>query len=261
MLIVREQFYRQYFRFSRMHKPEKIILMFGHMRSGSTLLTKILCSNPEILGYGETHVYYESTKDIEFASGKILFVLREWIKNNKGMTDNTNYFFDKVLHNSLMPKEDSPLFLNDNIKIIFLIRESEGTLSSILNMPQLKLSDERSACDHYTKRLDRLAQFGEFLQGKKPYFCMTYQQVLYDTSNLFGRLEEFLGLTHPLTEDYEVILNRSGAGDSSAKLLSGRINREKNNKSDIIISKQILEEAKASFNKTLATLSSASVLF
>ncbi|MGV2388843.1 MAG UNVERIFIED_CONTAM: sulfotransferase [Microcystis novacekii LVE1205-3] len=35
------------------------------MRSGSSLLTHILNSNPEIIGFGETHLVYESEQDFK----------------------------------------------------------------------------------------------------------------------------------------------------------------------------------------------------
>jgi len=46
-------------------QPYRILLILSHMRSGSSLLTHLLNSNPEIIGYGETHIQYASEQDFK----------------------------------------------------------------------------------------------------------------------------------------------------------------------------------------------------
>ena len=44
-------------------QPQQKILLLGHMRCGSSLLSNILATNPEITGYGETHLDYQTPGD------------------------------------------------------------------------------------------------------------------------------------------------------------------------------------------------------
>ncbi|MDY7013544.1 MAG: sulfotransferase family protein, partial [Cyanobacteriota bacterium] len=46
-------------------QPYRVLFILSHMRSGSSLLTHILNSNPEIIGYGETHLQYSSEADFK----------------------------------------------------------------------------------------------------------------------------------------------------------------------------------------------------
>jgi hypothetical protein len=49
---------------NHLSSAEKLLLL-GHMRCGSSLLTHILVDNPEIAGYGETHTRYNTSNDFE----------------------------------------------------------------------------------------------------------------------------------------------------------------------------------------------------
>ena len=123
-----------YFRFNGAYKPNQFIIILGHIRAGSSLLTKLLCNNPRILGYGETHLCFGSYTDMEAVSGKILFVLRKWISKSKAEMDDVEFFLDKLPHNYLIPEDRLDFLLNDNIRIIFLIRDPEESLSSIMRL-------------------------------------------------------------------------------------------------------------------------------
>ncbi len=262
---VRRQFYSQYYNFSHTHKPDKFIILFGHQRAGSTLLTKILCSNPEILGYGETHLPYKSNKDIKTISGKILYVFRKWLKNNPTQVEKIKFFFDKSLFNYYVLTDEPTFFLDDTIHIIFLLREPQGAIPSIMNLARLDPHDkpkkyERGACDYYIARLNGMVEYATFFRkNKKPFLTVTYQQIICDTKNLFSQLEGFLGLSHALSEEYDMSMNRIGSGDQSENLLSGKINRNKKSKPNIVISEEIMQEAQCAYDDALGKLLSAGV--
>jgi len=92
----------------------KFIFLCSHMRSGSSLLTHILVSNPEIIGYGETHINYSSEANLNELVKKVY----SKVKNYKM---DENYVLDKVLHNNKF--EDYHFLTSDHIKTIFLLRE------------------------------------------------------------------------------------------------------------------------------------------
>ena len=79
--------------------PYRILFVLSHMRSGSSLLTHILNSNPEIIGYGETHLDYESEKDFKALMFRVYWRLRD-------LNMNHTYLLDKVLHDHKFLNED-----------------------------------------------------------------------------------------------------------------------------------------------------------
>ena len=52
-------------------KLDRILFVLSHMRSGSSLLTHILNTNNEIIGYGETHIKYSSELDFKALLSKV----------------------------------------------------------------------------------------------------------------------------------------------------------------------------------------------
>jgi hypothetical protein len=221
------------------------------MRAGSSLLSRLLCNNPQILGYGETYMNYGSESDLEAMSGKIMYVLREWLSENESERIETAYFLDKLVHNYLIEDGQSDLLLNEKFQIVFLLREPEGTLPSIM---RLLSWDEQSACKYYVDRIDRLVEYGQCLLGEKPFFFTTYQDILHDTDEVFQGVETFLHLEHPLSEKYQMTTKRGG--DQSDNLASGKIIRDKKKQSDIVISPEILEKANVSYQNALAFFAS-----
>ncbi len=113
-------FYRGAFHGSQSYQ---FIFILSHMRSGSSLLTKIVSNNPEVNGYGETHLRYLSRKDFGSSTGKILFVNRGSTK-----TGRERYILDKLLHNYLLPLEKTYLLFEKKVHVIFLIRKPKNQL-------------------------------------------------------------------------------------------------------------------------------------
>lgn len=106
-------------------KPHDFAFILSHMRSGSSLLSQILNSSSEVASAGEFHIAYSSKQDLYRLSLRTHLYFRKYNLNKKIITD-------KILHNHL-PISDS--FLNSqHVKnFVFLIREPNGTLKSLIN--------------------------------------------------------------------------------------------------------------------------------
>lgn len=248
--VARKQFYRSYFKFNKFPHPNQYVLILSHMRAGSSLLSRLLCNSPQILGYGETYMHYGADSDLDAMSGKVLYVLRKWLSENGDEKSDATYFLDKLVHNYLIKEGESDLLLNEKFHLVFLLREPEGALPSTMRLLNW---DEQSSCKYYVDRIDRLVEYGQKINGKKPFFFIAYQDILHDTDKVFQGVEEFLKLKQPLTEDYQMTTKRGG--DQSDNLASGKIIRDKKKQTDIVISPEILEKANVSFNKALAFFS------
>ena len=95
-------------------EPLAHLFILGHMRCGSTLLTNILCSHPEVIGFGETRTVYESERDFTKLVWKV-----HWTHRRFRVTQ--TYALDKLLHNHQLP--DPALLDRRPHKLIFLSRE------------------------------------------------------------------------------------------------------------------------------------------
>jgi len=132
------------------NKPLKILLLLSHMRSGSSLLTHILNSNSEIIGYGETHLEYSSELDLKKLMLKVYFHGQEFttIQDVEKLKMSEKYVLDKVLHNNKFLTAD--FLASDKIVTIFLLREPKRSLKSILELkPQWS---ESQVLNYYVER-------------------------------------------------------------------------------------------------------------
>lgn len=195
----------------------QFIFILSHMRSGSSLLTKLISNNPQVNGYGETHLGYRSPKDFGSSIGKILFVNRQSTKSGR-----ERYFLDKLLHNYLLPLENMSLLVEKNVRVIFLIREPKESIASMIN--NLKMTAEESY-NYYMGRLEMLERYSEILSVSSQPVMVTYKQILGQTDAVFKLLERYLDLSAPLQEAYELTTKPEYGSDPSPNLASGRILR------------------------------------
>ena len=128
---------------------DRCIFLLGHMRCGSTALSGILCARPEISGYGETHIAYDSAA----ALGLLSLNLRKYESQKPG----ADWFFDKVLHNAYDALPAARYFES---RAIFLVREPEVSIRSIRNLfakiGSEEYASDAAAADYYADRIDRL---------------------------------------------------------------------------------------------------------
>ena len=215
-----------------------IVIILGHMRSYSTLLSHILGSSDEICGYCETHTYYNRP---DFYN-----TLRQRIEINTSENIAGKYLLDKILHQRYQPhlilKQYKP-------KLICLLRKPEATIKSIINMgtnihqwdwhqnPSLVLQ-------YYIKTL-------QYIQ-----YCITIKQsdlitifaedLILKTDNTLRNLSSYLRLSTTLSENYKLFqkTGQYGYGDPSKTILTGKIDRSNNsNNYSINLDKKFLSPA------------------
>ena len=204
----------------KLRTPLKCILVLAHMRSGSSLLVHLLSSNPDICGFGETHIDYRTKHDLSRLSYWVLYKLRRF-----PLPGRETYVLDKIVHNSHLRTDDLPILCARDVKVIFLIRDPRGALRSLMESLNY---DSHRAVRYYCDRLSTLARHARYLAGSGSCALITYEDMLSRTEDVFGLLEHYLELEHPLSEQYRLLrtTGAAGTGDFSAKLFSGQICRD-----------------------------------
>ncbi len=195
------------------------ILILASARSGSTLLAHILTSNPEIMGMGESKITFANTADYRQLTGKNLYFQR---RNHLPKSGQERYILDKLVHNYLLHPHDISLLNDPHVRVIFLLREPAPTINSF--MRALKV-DETTALDYFVGRMDILGQYAQGLADGKSAVFVNFEELLRCTAPVLNMLQDYLQLSQPLSEQYEV--NRTtgafGLGDKSENIKSGRI--------------------------------------
>jgi hypothetical protein len=222
----------------------KILFILSHMRSGSSLLTHILNSNPEIIGYGETHTQYASEKDFKTLMFKVYWNIRDLNMNHK-------YILDKVLHNNKFLEYQ--FLVSDKIFGIFLIREPQRSLASMLELkPHWS---EKDALNYYCERLSKLEEYAKLINNKERSLLIVHDQILNNSEAVFESLKKFLGTQQGFSEKYQIMrtTGQRDVGDWQGNIKAGRIIRTPR-KLDNKISQESLEQGIQAFNQCQSVL-------
>ena len=173
---------------------DRAIFILGHMRCGSTALSHILCSHPEISGYGEAHVHYDGRD--------ALGVLTLNQLRRHALRPRARYLFDKVLH-SRYDAGPHPEFFR--ARAIFLVREPAATIRSIRNLFRTIGSGEYAsdglAADYYEERLARLIRNWDMFPPKQR-MGFTYERLTSNPEAAISAISAFLELSPPLANRY-----------------------------------------------------------
>ena len=245
--LIKTSLYRSYYLLQVPIKIEqkRFLFILAHQRSGSTLLLHLLNANPDILGYGETRLPYKSKIDLDTLVGKVA-----WETSKTRITE--RYVMDKIVSNNLRLEQD---FLKlDNVYFMFLIREPEKSIQSILKSGFYPSWNEQDALKYYIERLFSLENYARNFSNKKRSLFFTYAQLIEHTEVVFKAVQQFLDLPSPLSEHYKVITPTSNrfVGDRSRNLKSGCI--VKKDKIGDKISLETIEEGLNAYNQCCATL-------
>lgn len=218
------------------------------MRSGSSLFTHLLISNPEICGYGETHVPYDDQNALKRVAGKVLYMLRYFPLPGK-----ERFILDKALHNHLLEMENLHLLYGERSHVIFLIREPAGAIASLTGYMQLSREE---AVEYYTSRLHRLGSYVTELSQRKACSAFTYDQVVHETKEVFSLLEKQLSLKTPLSEEYNLVrtTGKRGIGDASSNIFQGTIIRNKPKKREVNLSERESQLAWEAYHRCFSLL-------
>ena len=198
----------------------RFVFVVSHMRSFSSLLCHILGSHPEISGYAESHLSYFGRLDLQRLARKV-----------QRVTDNAalgRYVLDKILHNQ---REIAPgVLVRPELKLIFLLRNPEDTMQSILNLSRIrgaknKFDDPVRVLDYYIGRLKQLEHYCAHL-GSNALFLES-ERLIGDTDRVLAELSGWLELREPLKASYRTFrfTGAPGFGDPSTTILAGTVVR------------------------------------
>jgi hypothetical protein len=226
-----------------------MVFVLGHMRTGSSLLVHILGSNPDIVGFGETHSVYTRPEDFGAAHAQVCRRLRRF-------PGTTRYVLDKVLHKYQMPRAE--VVVHPSTRLIFMMRRPDRALSSIVQNIDF-IDDAEAAYEHYVSQLQWMADMARRTDPER-WTYLRYADLVDETAAVFDRLEQFLGLEDPLTEHYQTtrFTGVERIGDPGKHIGAGRIKRS----IDRTIAPQVrpfLQGAQAQFDSCCQALQSRNV--
>lgn len=234
-------------------RPYRVLWILSHMRSGSSLLTHILNANPEIIGYGETHITYRSPEDYKQLIKRVYWEGQDYRKLSDlpKLAFQEKYVLDKILHNDRLPNLD--LLTSENVQVLFLAREPHRSLMSIRDLkPHWS---ESEALDHYCNRLKKLVAYAEKINAKPRALFIQHDQLINKSALVFESLQSFLGTEARFTENYGILktTGKKHVGDHRGNILSGQIVRSQR-KIDQTVSSSILDQAQAVYQQFLQAM-------
>jgi hypothetical protein len=218
---------------------QSYLFLLATMRSGSSLLTAILCSHPEILGYGETHVVYDRPEKMRELEARVRRAHGEQIP--------ARYVLDKLLHDGLI--RDPEVLEGIDLACVFLLREPRRTIESLVHQLDSTLDD---AFGYYRERLASLERYARAFPRSA---FLTYEGLIEDPDETLDRLSRFLGLRSPLSPEYTLqpLHEVKGVGDRSGRLQAGHILSEAREIS-VDLPEDRVAEAEEAYRKCRAVL-------
>jgi hypothetical protein len=222
----------------------KMLFVLGHMRAGSSLLTHILCSHPNVIGYGETQNVYCTPEDFGATALKVY-------RKTGQRPDHTSYLLDKVLHEWKIAR--SGILGLPSVRIVFILRKPEEALSSLIQSLDY-IQEPEQAVDHYEAQLQWVREVARSTDSQR-WTYVTYAELTQNTEAVFNRLERKLNLTTPLSERYETTRHtgEAGTGDIGPHIAAGRIKRNIKRQMDERM-RPYLRSASREFRRCLQTL-------
>lgn len=225
------------------------IFLLSHMRAFTTLAGHVLGSHPEINGYYELHRSYEGPADLDRQ--------REALARQDGLKPGSRFLFDKLLHDDyrLLPER---LGIHD-LRLLLCLRRPAATLASMVRLfarrPGLTgFAQPEQAAAYYQGRLATLARFAREHAGRYGYFDAELWQAAPET--LLAQLTLRLELATPLRGEYRIfsLTGQPGAGDSSPRIHSGRIERTPSRHADVELPWALLQAAQSAYEACRSVL-------
>jgi hypothetical protein len=196
-------------------RPE-IVLVLGHMRSGSTLLLHILLSHPAISGMGERNATYSTNADL----ARLVIATR--VARRQPFA-RFRYVVDQLNHDRFTP---APAVLqHSRVRLLFLIREPRGSIASLLELTRTYYEPWplARAVDYYVERLGTLARYARSIDRPERAAFLTYQDVTERSRQSLTSLASFLGTEPPFSDTYPVHGFTGRRGDPGQVISAGRI--------------------------------------
>ena len=196
-------------------RPDRALRIIGHMRCGSTALSNILVSRPQVSGYGEAHVRYDGTA----AQGVLL--LNQWRRG--GWRPGARYLFDKVLHDRYDAAAWPGYFAG---RAIFVARRPGPSIASIralfAGLGSGEYDSDAEAAAYYEARLTRmLALWPGFAADRR--VALTYEGLIAAPEPALALVGAITGLTLANAYRAPAAARGRGAGDPEVAPRHGRI--------------------------------------
>jgi hypothetical protein len=182
--------------------PREFVFVNSAPRSGTTLMSNILCSHPQICGYGETKTVYRSPADLSMLAARVYWGNRRFLRMHE------RFVHEKIVWSRMLPDPDA---LNDAaIRWIFLLRGPASVLRSCMEYRAFNWN-EAQALAYYEHRLPRLAGDARHFaaQGHRAMF-LTYEQLISNPKATLQALSRFLELEGELEPGYRLPPTRTG---------------------------------------------------
>ena len=193
------------------YRYRNCLFVLAHMRCGSTALANILCSRPEVSGYGEAHVRHDGRG----ALGRL--ALNQMRRG--GWKPRAAHLFDKILH-SRHDEAAPPEFFE--ARAIFLVRRPGDAIRSIASLfaGRDEYATPAAAAAYYIERLGALAALWHGFPPERR-IGLTHEALLSDPDRALAAISARLGFAPPLENRYSSLAasRRGGGGDP---LVSGR---------------------------------------
>lgn len=173
---------------------ERYLFVIAHPRSGSTVLSHVLQSHEDIIGFGEHHESYTSSADLSALAARNAFF-------DRAPTAERRYTLDKIVSND---HEISNVVLSrSDTRIIFLVREPIATLESYRRLLHYLTTDEERL-ESYRTRIDGMVALAEATGDADRMMFVDYKDLTSDTDATLARLTTWLELDTPLTPEYDL---------------------------------------------------------
>lgn len=198
---------------------DRVIFVLAHMRCGSTALSNILCSRPDVSGYGEAHIAYRRRADL----GKLMVNQAR----RRAWAPRARWLFDKILHSRHDRNVPDEFF---RAKAIFLARSPAESVSSIRKLfagaGKGLYQTDAAVADYYEERLAALITHWHRFPSLNR-VGLTYATLIGTPDAALSQVSEMIGLDPPLRNDYRshAASHAGGGGDPTQSWKLNRIER------------------------------------
>jgi len=197
----------------------RCLLIMGHMRCGSSLLTHLLLTHPAVASVGERNRAYRRSRDLSWLHLEARLAARRWRRP-------IGYVVDQVNHDRFTP---NPGMLGQaRVSLVFMLREPRASIASLLELSRRFYRDswsEARATDYYVGRLATLARVAEALPDAGHATLVEYESLVDAPESTLDRLRGFLGLEGAFSLTYDAQAFTGLRGDPGPLIRSGRIQR------------------------------------
>lgn len=212
---LRNLMYFYYSIYFKLFRFPRLIFVISTMRSYTSVFSHILGSHKDILGKGEKHLKYGNLnyKNHVF---ECLFQQRSFFPRYQYILDNVNWDGEE-------PTGEFLDLENDNTKIIFLLRNPNDTLASIIKRGGLSWYD---ISNYYLKRLQSISIFKDKLTNKSiNYLYIEAEGFILNRDKYLNKISKYLGLKSTLIDRYKTdkLTGHSGYSDDSKNIFSKKL--------------------------------------